>query len=72
VRGTLAQIAPEGLVRDLTRRLTIDFSQNLDRHLAGATHSEPAREGGSLDGFALSLDLFRSRLRNSVRKIWSR
>jgi aerobic carbon-monoxide dehydrogenase small subunit len=72
VRGMLAQIARQGLVRDLTRRLTADFARNLDRHLAGATHSETAQEDGSLDGLSLLLNLFRSLMRKSVRKIWNR
>jgi aerobic carbon-monoxide dehydrogenase small subunit len=72
LQGMLAQIAREGLVRDLARRLTAEFARNLDRHLAGATRNEPAQQGGSLDGFTLLFSLFRSRVRNIIRKVWDR
>lgn len=61
LRGMLAQIAREGLVRDLAARLTADFARNLDRHLSGDRSNAPAGEAQSLNGLSLLVDLLRSR-----------
>jgi aerobic carbon-monoxide dehydrogenase small subunit len=48
----LAQIAREGLVRDLVARLTSDFARNLDRHLSGVPPDGAAEEAQSLNGIS--------------------
>jgi aerobic carbon-monoxide dehydrogenase small subunit len=63
LQGLLAQVARDGLVRDLTRRLIADFVCNLDRYLSGATHDGPIEQGGALDGVALLFSMFQSRMR---------
>jgi aerobic carbon-monoxide dehydrogenase small subunit len=68
--GFLAQIAREGLVRNLATRLIADFASNLNRQFAGTT-TGPANRKQSLDGVALMLDLLRTRLRAAVRGIWN-
>jgi aerobic carbon-monoxide dehydrogenase small subunit len=55
LRGFLAQIAREGLVRDLAKRLTADFARNLSASLSGATLEQPKQ----LNGLALALDLLK-------------
>jgi aerobic carbon-monoxide dehydrogenase small subunit len=50
LQGILAQIAREGLVRDLAARLTADFARNLERQLSGAAERGPAQP---IDGIAL-------------------
>jgi aerobic carbon-monoxide dehydrogenase small subunit len=69
LRGFLAQIAREGLVRNLATCLIADFASNLNRQFAGMDSSLANREK-SLDGVALILDLLRTRLRTAVRRIW--
>jgi aerobic carbon-monoxide dehydrogenase small subunit len=71
LRGFLAQIAREGLIRNLATRLIADFAGNLNRQFAGTT-TGPANPKKSLDGVALVLDLLRSRVRAGVRRIWTR
>jgi carbon-monoxide dehydrogenase small subunit len=68
LRGMLAQIAREGLVRDLAARLTADFARNLDRHLSGI------RQDGSqtLNGVSLMINLFRARAREAIRRALGR
>ena len=58
--GMLAQIAREGLVRDLAARLTADFARNLDRHLSGIQVSGPKEEAKPLDGVEFIAALFRA------------
>ena len=72
LQGLLAQVARDGLVRELTRRLIGDFAGNLNRHLSGAACNEPPPQGGPLDGVALLFSIFQSRIRRIVRMIWSR
>jgi carbon-monoxide dehydrogenase small subunit len=70
--GMLAQLARDGLVRDLAGRLTADFARNLDRHLSGI------REGGSEDGsqdldvLSLLIKLVRARARKAFRRLLGR
>ena len=52
LQGILAQIAREGLVRDLANRLTADFARNLERRLSGAAELGAA-QATSIDGVAL-------------------
>jgi aerobic carbon-monoxide dehydrogenase small subunit len=58
LRGFLAQIAREGLVRDLAKRLTAEFARNLSAGLSGATPEPPKQ----LNGLALALDLLKGLL----------
>jgi carbon-monoxide dehydrogenase small subunit len=69
LHGLLAQIARDGLVRDLARRLTAEFASNLNRHLASANRSEVAEKASAVDGVALMLGLLRARLRRIIRII---
>ena len=67
LKGMLAQMAREGLVRELVARLTADFSRNLDRHLSGAEPEASTQTGQGLNG----LSLLTHALRQYVRKIFS-
>jgi carbon-monoxide dehydrogenase small subunit len=69
LHGLLGQIARDGLVRDLARRLTAEFASNLNRHLASANRSEVAEKASAVDGVALMLGLLRARLRRIIRII---
>jgi carbon-monoxide dehydrogenase small subunit len=64
----LAQIAREGLVRDLAARLTADFARNLDLKLSGNGESGPTQPAKSIDGLALVLDQLRALVRKMVRR----
>jgi aerobic carbon-monoxide dehydrogenase small subunit len=55
LRGFLAQIAREGLVRDLAKRLTADFARNLGSSLSGAAPEQPKQ----LNGLRLAFDLLK-------------
>jgi carbon-monoxide dehydrogenase small subunit len=66
LKGMLAQMAREGLVRELVARLTADFSGNLDRHLSGAEPEASTQPGQGLNG----LSLLTHALRQYVRKIF--
>jgi carbon-monoxide dehydrogenase small subunit len=66
LKGMLAQMAREGLVRELVARLTADFSRNLDRHLSGAEPEASAKTGQGLNG----LSLLTHALRQYVRKFF--
>ena len=65
LKGMLAQMAREGLVRELVARLTADFSRNLDRHLSGTEPQASAQTNEGLNG----LSLLTHALRQYVRKI---
>jgi Aerobic-type carbon monoxide dehydrogenase, small subunit CoxS/CutS homologs len=67
LRGMLAQIAREALVRGLAARLTTEFARNLDLQLSGNIASAP-RQAQSIDGAALIFD----QLRMLVRKFFGR
>jgi carbon-monoxide dehydrogenase small subunit len=67
LRGFLAQIAREGLVRDLAKRLTADFARNLGASLSGAAPEQPKQ----LNGLMLAFDLLKGLLRD-LRKDRSR
>jgi aerobic carbon-monoxide dehydrogenase small subunit len=53
LQGLLAQIAREGLVRDLAKRLTADFARNLGASLSGAALGPPKQLNGLMLAFAL-------------------
>jgi len=72
LRGMLAQIAREGLVRDLAARLTADFARNLDRHLSGVRRDGSAAEAQNLNAVSLLIDLVRTRARKAIRQILGR
>ena len=69
LRGMLAQIARDGLVRDLAARLTADFARNLDRHLGGDQLSGSIEVSKSLDGIPLLFDLLRTRVLRVIRRV---
>jgi aerobic carbon-monoxide dehydrogenase small subunit len=72
LRGMLAQIAREGLVRDLAARLTADFARNLDRHLSGVRPEGSAEQAQSLNGISLLIDLLRRRVRKAFQRVLGR
>jgi carbon-monoxide dehydrogenase small subunit len=68
----LAQIARDGLVRDLAARLTADFARNLDRHLSGAPVNGAADNSQNLNGVSLLIDLLRRRAQKAIRRMLGR
>ena len=61
LRGMLAQIAREGLVRELVARLAAEFAGNLDRRLSGAAPG--SAKPTELNGLALLADILLQRAR---------
>ncbi len=72
LKGMLAQIARDGLVRDLAARLTADFAGNLDRHLSGVPVDGTADGSQNLNGVSLLIDLLRRRAQKTIRRILGR
>jgi aerobic carbon-monoxide dehydrogenase small subunit len=72
LRGMLAQIAREGLVRDLAARLTAEFARNLERQLAGARPYGSPPGAQNLNGVSLLMGLLRRRARKALRRVFSR
>jgi carbon-monoxide dehydrogenase small subunit len=72
LKGMLAQIARDGLVRDLAARLTADFARNLDRHLSGAPVNGAADNSQNLNGVSLLIDLLRRRAQKTIRRMLGR
>src|SRR6267378_1270008 len=72
LRGMLAQIAREGLVRDLAARLTADFARNLERQLSGIQPDGPAAEAHILNGVSLLIGLLRTRARRTLQRVLGR
>jgi carbon-monoxide dehydrogenase small subunit len=72
LRGMLAQIAREGLVRELATRLTADFARNLDRHLSGVGPDRRPEATQSLNGISLLIDLLRARARRVLQRVRGR
>jgi len=66
--GILAQLARDGLVRDLAGRLTADFARNLDRHLSGIPQGGPQ----DLNVVSVLINLMRARTRKAVRRLLGR
>ena len=64
LRGFLAQIAREGLVRDLAKRLTAEFARNLGSSLSGTAPEQPK----SLNGLVLAFDLLKKALWKVLRR----
>ena len=60
--GFLAQIARDGLVRDLAKRLTAEFARNLSASLSGAAPPQPKQ----LNGLMLALDLVKGLFKSLV------
>jgi carbon-monoxide dehydrogenase small subunit len=72
LKGMLAQIARDGLVRDLAARLTADFARNLDRHLSGVPADGTVDNSQTLNGVSLLIDLLRRRAQTAIRRILGR
>jgi aerobic carbon-monoxide dehydrogenase small subunit len=72
LKGMLAQIARDGLVRDLAARLTADFARNLDRHLSGVPVDGAAGTSQNLNGVSLLIDLLRRRALRTIRRMLGR
>jgi aerobic carbon-monoxide dehydrogenase small subunit len=72
MQGLLAQIAREGLVRDLAARLTAEFARNLALQLSGAAERGPVQQAKSIDGVALVFDRLRIFVREIARRTWNR
>jgi carbon-monoxide dehydrogenase small subunit len=70
LQGMLAQIAREGLVRDLASRLIAEFANNLERHLSGAAETGPTQQARPFDGIAVLFDLLQTRAREIMRRLW--
>ena len=70
LKGMLAQIARDGLVRDLAARLTADFARNLDRNLYGNRPAAATEVPQSLNGVSLLIEILRMRALKALRKLW--
>jgi carbon-monoxide dehydrogenase small subunit len=69
LRGMLAQIAREVLVRDLASRLTADFAKNLERQLSGVHPDGSAPQAENLNAVSLLMGLLRERLRGALQRV---
>nr|WP_316169150.1 MULTISPECIES: 2Fe-2S iron-sulfur cluster-binding protein [unclassified Bradyrhizobium] len=67
--GPLAQIARDGVVRDLASRLTTTFAQNCERHINGTFSSAETIEPQRLDAFGLLLNVAWTRFTAIVRRL---
>jgi carbon-monoxide dehydrogenase small subunit len=65
LRGSFAQIARPGLVRDMTSRLVTDFANNLNRAISMPGAERPQLR--PLNGISLVLGLVRSKLGSILR-----
>ena len=72
LRGMLAQIAREGLVRDLAARLTAEFARNLERQLSGAPPDGSPAGAQNLNGVSLLMGLLGMRARQALRRVFGR
>ncbi len=72
LKGMLAQIARDGLVRDLAARLTADFARNLDRHLSDSQPAAMAEGTQELNGMAMLIDILRKRVSTAIRQFLAR
>jgi carbon-monoxide dehydrogenase small subunit len=72
LKGMLAQIARDGLVRDLAARLTADFARNLDRHLSGDEPAAMMEGPQELNGIAMLIDILRKRVSTAIRRLLAR
>jgi aerobic carbon-monoxide dehydrogenase small subunit len=69
LKGMLAQIARDGLVRDLAARLTAEFAGNLDRLLSGDRLAGAMEGPQSLNGVTLLIELLRERALRVIRRV---
>jgi aerobic carbon-monoxide dehydrogenase small subunit len=69
LRGMLAQIARDGLVRDLAARLTAEFARNLDGHLSGTRPDGSTQQAQNLHGVSLLMGVLRMRVRKAVERV---
>ncbi|MGF6308035.1 carbon-monoxide dehydrogenase small subunit [Bradyrhizobium sp. i1.8.4] len=69
LQGILAQIARDGLVRDLAARPTADFARNLERQLSGTAGRETARP---IDGLAFLFHRLWKRAKGISQRTWHR
>jgi carbon-monoxide dehydrogenase small subunit len=72
LRGMLAQIAREGLVRDLAARLTVEFARNLERQLSGTPPDGSPGEAQNLNGVSLLMGLLGARVTKALRRVFGR
>jgi carbon-monoxide dehydrogenase small subunit len=72
LKGMLAQIAREGLVRDLAGRLTAEFARNLERQLSGIPPDGSPGEAQNLNGVSLLMGLLGMRAREALRRVFGR
>jgi carbon-monoxide dehydrogenase small subunit len=72
LRGMLAQIAREGLVRDLAARLIAEFARNLERQLSGAPPDGSAAGAQNLNAVSLLMGLLGMRARQALRRVFGR
>jgi carbon-monoxide dehydrogenase small subunit len=72
LNGMLAQIARDGLVRDLAARMTADFARNLDRHLSGDEPAATTEGPQDLNGVSLLIGLLRDRALRTIRRLLGR
>ncbi len=72
LKGMLAQIAREGLVRDLAARLTAEFARNLERQLSGTPPDGSPAEAQNLNGVSLLMGLLGMRAREALRRVFGR
>ena len=63
LRGFLAQIARDGLVRDLAKRLTAEFARNLSSSLSGAASGSRKQ----INGLTLTFDLLKKAIARAFR-----
>ena len=68
LRGMLAQIAREGLVRDLASRLTAAFARNLEQELLGV-RPDGSERSHDLNGVSLLIELLRSRMHKAIQRV---
>ena len=69
LKGLLAQIGREGLVRQLVARMTADFARNLGRRLSGLAAEQPAEQTRELNGLSLLAEILRARATKLLRCI---
>jgi aerobic carbon-monoxide dehydrogenase small subunit len=72
LRGMLAQIAREGLVRDLAARLTAEFARNLERQLSGTPPDRSPAGAQNLNGVSLLMGLLGIRALKALRRVFGR
>jgi aerobic carbon-monoxide dehydrogenase small subunit len=72
LHGMLAQVAREGLMRDLISRLVAEFARNLERSLSGTQDNLSTEPVESFDAIALTFDILRARVWGIIRKTWRR